>query len=106
MPSKTTLVDVTASGKWDVYIGRARVKTQNPKFRVSHKLTAPYFRHDGDPDWRDDAKDEYRTHLLKLMGDDDMREIALDLRGKRLGAWGEFGVEMGEVLVKVIEELK
>ncbi len=106
MASKTTLVDVTTTGKWDVYIGRARLKTRNVAFRVSHALTAPYFRHDGDPDWRDDAKDEYRKHLLKLIGADDMREIALALRGKRLGAWGEFGVEMGEVLVKVIEELK
>lgn len=106
MTNKTTVVDVTTTGQWDVYIGRARLKSRNGKFRVSHALTAPYFRHDGDPDWRDDAKDEYRKYLLKLMGDDDKREIALELRGMRLGAWGEFGVEMGEVLVRVIEELK
>ena len=62
MPSRTTVVDVTMTGKWDVYVGRARVKSGNPKFRAGHALTAPYIRHDGDPDWRETAKDEYRDH--------------------------------------------
>ncbi len=106
MASKTTLVDVTESGKWDVYIGRARIKSGNLKFRRGHVLTAPYFKHDGDPDWRETAKEDYREHLLKLLDGDKLREVALSLRGKRLGVWGEFGMEMGAVLVKIVEALE
>lgn len=106
MDRKTTLVDVTESDEWDIYIGRARRKAVNKKLRRDHPFTAPYFPHGGHDDWRERAAKSYRRHLiLKIQDKGKLAEFEA-LRGLRLGVWSDFGLELGQVVVDLLHELE
>jgi len=102
----TQLVDVIESDQWDVYIGRARRKALNPRLKVDHEFTAPYVPHRGRDDWREHAQVEYRKHLVRMIQRPEVLKRFEDLRNRRLGVWGDFGLEMGQVVVNLLNELQ
>lgn len=102
----TTLVDVSTGVEFDVFVGRERLKNTDERFWTTHPLSAPYTKHNGNPYWKDDAKDDYRAFLNAQLKNDDSLHALESMVGLRIGVWGAWGMELGEVLLKVINKLE
>lgn len=102
----TTLVDVSAGAEFDVFVGRERLKSTDERLWHTHPLSAPYTKHNGNPYWKDDAKDDYRALLNKKLTIADSRHALESLIGMRIGVWGDWGMKLGEILLKVINQLE
>lgn len=102
--SIATLVDARVHTDFNIYIGRGQRKAKDVRLRFDHPFTAPYYRHQGSADWREEAVAKYEAHLREKVQDRKQFERFMELKGKRLGVWGDFGAMLGEVVLKLLEE--
>lgn len=103
-----TLVDIQTHPrrKFDIWIGRSNRTHRDDRLRHDYQFAAPYHRHCGKEDWRKAACDHYRKHLRAELKNIPARKRFLQLRGKRLGVWGEFGLMTGQVVLDMLKELQ
>lgn len=109
MEDIATLVDVTLNKDWDVYVGRARKRNADKldaRLRYTHPFSAPYYRHNGNPNWREEAAEDYERHLRTKLQDREELYAFMGMEGMKIGVWGEFGMELGEVVLKLLREAK
>lgn len=101
--SKTELIDVSMPGAdCDIFVGRGRVKHHDEKYWYSHTLSAPYKPHKGNEDWREDAKIDYSAFLSHRINRADLEKLI----GKKIGVWGDWGMELGKLLLKAVNKLE